>query len=244
MSDNGKYYGLKREDKRSDFFKSFPNSDKITDKMLYIIDKKISEIKPTEILDLGTGNGFLIREVYKRNRDVLKSSKLIGIDSSSQMIEIAKRLDKKSPIEFTIMDNNATNFPDSHFDLIIAKAVSNISVPEVYRILKNGGWFIYKEYGSGKGIVELMEIMKGKSSHSGNSIIKQMEEIDFSSFELRNYYIPLLKSIEEAHAVIDTMRILPKKTSHKDAHKNIDKYYDSDKSKVIHSDPYLIIGQK
>jgi len=245
MSNSGKYYGSKRELKRADFFKSYSNSDHITEKMLSLIDRKINNVKPKRILDLGTGNGYLIREVLARNPDILKNKVvLVGIDSSPTMIDIAKKVSKNNSIEFKTMDNNDIKYPDNYFDLVIAKAVSNISVQEIYRVLRKDGNFIYKEYGDGKGIYEIMSLMKNRLTHSGDNLTKTMVQVGFSNVEIRKYYIPISRTLDELRAIVDTMRVLPKRVTNNKAHKIIDKFYGDSISKIIHSDPYLIIGIK
>ncbi len=244
MSNSGKYYGLKRENKRLSFFKAYTNNDNVTNEMLDIIEKKITETQPISILDLGTGNGYLIREVLRRNKNALKSSTLIGIDSSSVMIEIANNYLDAEAIEFIEMDNNRTKFQNDYFDIIIAKAVSNISTTEVYRILKTGGWFIYKEYGPGRGIVEIMTSMRKRRVHSGDRIVDDMKRMGFGNIELRKFYIPLSRTRDEVRAITDTMRILPYGITRDKVTRAIDEYYREKSWKIIHSDPYLIIGQK
>lgn len=244
MSNSGSYYGVKRELKRADFFKSFSTNDNVTEYMLRIIDEKIETSNPLRILDLGTGNGYLIREVEKRNKSKLNSTELIGIDSSSEMVEIAQNNKPRTKVNFFVMDNNHLQFEDNSFDLVIAKAVSNVSISEVYRILNNDGWFVYKEYGPGKGIVEVMKNMKKLAIHSGDKLVNSMETVGFKRIELMKFYIPLLRSFDELNAIIDTMRILPNKITRPEAHKIVDVYFGGRDVSIIHSDPYLVVGQK
>lgn len=242
MSNSGKFYNLRRESRRNSFFKEYKNNDNVTNIMLAIIDSMIRINTPKTIIDLGTGNGFLIKKTYYRNENFLRSTRLIGIDSSKEMIKFANEGNDKK-IEFIVMDNNQLLFPDEYFDMIIAKAVSNISIPEIYRVLKKDGTFIYKEYGTGKGIVEIMELLKN-SRAKNNKVLAAMRDIGFSSIELRDYYIPVKRACQESHDLVDTMRILPRGIKRQDAHRIIDNFYTDKKIIPIHSDPYIIIGVK
>ncbi len=245
MYNNGQYYDLKKELQRADFFKSYSNNDHITEKMLNLIDRKINKLKIKRILDLGTGNGYLIREVVNRNPNILKEKVvLVGIDTSSTMINIAKTNADNSLIEFKIMDNNDLHYPDNFFDLVIAKAVSNISIQEIYRVLRKGGNFVYKEYGGGKGIYEIISLMKKRLVHNGDKLTKTMQDIGFSDVWIQKYYIPMSRTLDEIYAIVDTMRVLPKGITKNKAYNIIDTFYGDSLSKIIHSDPYLITAIK
>jgi SAM-dependent methyltransferase len=160
------------------------------------------------------------------------------------MIEIAKSYSDAGAIDFIEMNNSNTEFQNDYFDIIIAKAVSNISTNEVCRILKTGGWFIYKEYGPGKGIVEIMATIRKQKFHSGDRIVEEMKQVGFGNIELRKFHIPLSRTRDEVRAIADTMRILPHGVTRGKVTMAIDEYYGGKSWKTIHSDPYLIIGQK
>ncbi len=105
-------------------------------------------------LDIGTGPGALPLEIAKRFPD----SKIIGIDLSEKMIEIANK-NKASAggpenVEFRVMDANALGFGDNSLDMVISTGSFHhwkrpVTIfNEIYRCLKPGAeaW-IYDGYG-------------------------------------------------------------------------------------------------
>jgi ubiquinone/menaquinone biosynthesis C-methylase UbiE len=110
------------------------------------------------LLDIGTGPGILPLEIAKR----FPNSKIIGIDLSEKMIEIANknkaRNKKLANLEFRVMDANALGFGDSSLDMVISTgSLHHWKRPikilnEIYRCLKPGceAW-IYDGYGDATG---------------------------------------------------------------------------------------------
>lgn len=103
--------------------------------------------QPAEtILDLGCGSGQLTNEIYG------SGARVIGIDSSAEMVEAAKS--NFPEIDFRVMDATELSF-DFQFDAIFSNAVFHwIKNPEkaveaMYQNLKNGGRIVM-EFG-GKG---------------------------------------------------------------------------------------------
>ncbi|MDO4535971.1 MAG: class I SAM-dependent methyltransferase [Clostridium perfringens] len=116
------------------------NSEK-RDLWLNIICPKLDYSKRLNILDIGTGSGFLA---------ILMASlghKVTGIDLSPSMIKSAKKLsrDLKYNIDFKIMDAENLNFPNDNFDVIVSRNLTwtlpNIEkgYKEWYRVLKPQG---------------------------------------------------------------------------------------------------------
>ncbi len=105
-------------------------------------------------LDIGTGPGILVVKIAKK----FPSTKVIGIDLSEKMIEIANR--SKSSIgnvEFRVMDAKRLEFPQGSFDFIISTgSLHHWKEPvkifdEIYRCLKPGAeaW-VYDGYANAK----------------------------------------------------------------------------------------------
>ncbi len=96
------------------------------------------------ILDVGCGPGILSLEVAER----LTRGRLIGIDSSPNMIELARSSSRERNItnaDFALGDALALEFPDNSFDLLMSSLVfpwvkdQNRFLREVHRVLKPGG---------------------------------------------------------------------------------------------------------
>ncbi|HRN97047.1 MAG TPA: class I SAM-dependent methyltransferase [Candidatus Saccharibacteria bacterium] len=246
MSKNNLFYNAKTSEKRDHFFEHQHTNDGVTEIMLHEIDKIINKHDITSILDLGTGNGYLIAETMRRNYSVIATGyKLIGIDSSLSMLKSARTYSKGLGIKFKQMDNHNLQFKNETFDLIMAKAVSDVSISEIFDKLKTGGWFIYKEYGPGRGMVEITNLLSDKPDNdSAEEKVIQMRSLGFSHTELRKYYIPLERNEEEMQTIIEVMRVLPKGISKTNARKIVKDYFKGEIWKKISSDPYLIIGRK
>ncbi len=96
------------------------------------------------ILDIGCGPGNLSMEVAER----LSTGKLIGIDMSPNMINLARTLAEKRNIknvEFVEGDALALDFPEGSFNLVMSSLVfpwvkdQNRFLSEVHRVLKPEG---------------------------------------------------------------------------------------------------------
>ncbi len=82
------------------------------------------------ILDLGCGDGILTEQLSL----CVPNGKVLGIDSSSSMIETAKMIDKNN-LTFAHMDMNEMNF-ENEFNLILSNAALHW-VKDHNRLLKN-----------------------------------------------------------------------------------------------------------
>jgi len=97
-----------------------------------------------KILDTGCGEGYLCRVLTKLGH------KVFGIDFCPKLIRAARDLERKKPlgIKYFVADFRKTNFPSSHFDVILShQAINEIENPEkafekFARILKKRGRLI------------------------------------------------------------------------------------------------------
>lgn len=88
------------------------------DEMCHHDDKKIRKIleladikKESKILDIGTGTGILISYLLEKS-----PAKLVGVDISENMIEVAKEKYKGKSVEFVVSD--IMEFNDCGYDYI------------------------------------------------------------------------------------------------------------------------------
>ena len=241
---NPTYYDATKVSERDAYFAKFSANDGITDKMLAIIGGFLETSDAPQLLDLGTGNGFVIRQLLQRE-PAASNTRFIGIDTSAAMLASATASGVPNNVVFQEMDNAALDFEDASFDIVTAKAVTHISVSEAYRVLKPGGWLIYKEYGPGKGLVELMALFNSQvAAHQGDELMQTMQRVGFTSVTLEKYFIPVPRSLDDTLQTIATMRVLPAGVTKLAAQKAIRKYYGETTCLNIHSDPFLIIAQK
>jgi len=106
-----------------------------------------------QVLDLCTGTGDVLFEFLK---NPYFKGKIVGLDFSSQMLEIANEKAKKLGVsdraEFIEANALHTPFKNETFDIItITWGLRNLSdlqlgVQEIYRILKRGGRFLSLEF--------------------------------------------------------------------------------------------------
>jgi len=106
-----------------------------------IMEEAIGNLKGKVVLDAGCGNGFFIPNLLKG-----KPKKVIGIDISKWLIEIAKRKITAKNVEFYQMDlTKKLDFEDNFFDVVVSynvlQEIKNISTPlrEMRRVLKQNG---------------------------------------------------------------------------------------------------------
>jgi len=117
--------------------------------------KAIRELKkdnPEWILDIATGTGAIAILAYQ----LLRPKKIIGIDISEHMLELArKKVEKEglgSVIELQTGDSETIKFADNSFDaVIVAFGVRNFEklengLKEMLRVLKPGGKLVVLEF--------------------------------------------------------------------------------------------------
>jgi ubiquinone/menaquinone biosynthesis C-methylase UbiE len=98
------------------------------------------------VLDVGCGTGVVARDLARR---VGNRGKVIGIDPSERLIEVAvrrvKELGIEGVVEFRCADGTALPFADGGFDLVVASAVfGHVSngmevLKEMIRVARPGG---------------------------------------------------------------------------------------------------------
>lgn len=112
--------------------------------------KEIKIKKDTFILDLATGTGDVLIEIFKKDSSIKKA---VGIDISSNMLEIAKNKISRPNIQFILMDAKDIGQLNIQFDVItVAFGIRNMESLEevlksVYDALKIEGKFIILEFG-------------------------------------------------------------------------------------------------
>ena len=105
-------------------------------------------IKPGEtVIDLGSGAG---NDVFIAQRIVGPTGRVIGIDMTQAMIELAQKNAGKlgyQNVEFRLGDIEQMPVPDNTADVVVSNCVINLvpdkakAFQEIYRVLKRGGRF-------------------------------------------------------------------------------------------------------
>lgn len=154
----------------------------------YII-KMAQKIYPKSILDIGYGNGYLLKKMSKR----LDNTKFYGIDISKDMLKIATNKNKKAiqnrQMFLSIGDVMNTNFKDNSFDFIDTTNtvyfwdnIENAYI-EIKRILKNNGIFINLFY-SDKWLNKIQYTKYNFNKYSPDYIKNIINQLGFSKVEL------------------------------------------------------------
>ena len=155
------------------------NSEK-RDLWLDTICSKLDHTKKLNVLDIGTGSGFLAILMASLNHEVT------GIDLSPSMIESAKNLSKTLGynIDFKVMDGENLDFPNESFDVIVSRNLTwtlpNIenAYKEWHRILKPHGILI--NFDANYGNTSFYEETKNSNKNNAHKNIddKLLKECD------------------------------------------------------------------
>ena len=225
------------------FFGSHKATDNTTEMLVKSASRRLDRCKNGKMLDIGTGNGFVLTEVCKTLKKV-GDKELFGIDLSEHMVDEAKERSKKyKQIEILWGDNHVLPFDDNYFDVVTNKLVTNFSFSEVFRVLKKGGIFIFKEYGLLKGFGGITEMFEDRiKTVDPLYYLEQLRKKNLQSFSYTQYYFEKTYSREDIISVFSMAPIIKDFNVNKDMLK-IDDLFVNGKIDVV-SDPFLMIAKK
>jgi len=113
--------------------------------------KKLQQTQPKLILDIATGTGDFAIEALALNPE-----KVIGVDISEGMLEVARKKIKKKNLDHIITlelgDSEKLMYPENNFDAVIVSfGVRNFEnlekgLADMYRVLKPGGKAVIIEF--------------------------------------------------------------------------------------------------
>jgi len=111
------------------------------------ITKEINPINKS-VLDVATGTGSLAFELSN------SAEKVIGIDLSSKMLDVAEKKRRNDNLSFLQMDASRMNFDDEEFDLVTISLglhdmpleIRTLVLEEAKRVLKRDGELFIFEY--------------------------------------------------------------------------------------------------
>ena len=163
--------------------------------------QKVVPLAKGKVLDIGIGSGLNI-PFY--NSDQI--DKVIGIDPSYELIELAKELanDSKASIGLVIGSAESIPYPDNFFDTVLVTytmcTIPNVAIAnkEMWRVLKDDGRLIFCEHGLApdKKISKWQNRIDpfwGKIAggcHLNRDIQKLITDAGFSFESLDKMYIP------------------------------------------------------
>ena len=106
------------------------------------INKSLKDPKGKVVVDIGCGNGALLRELSPRIRSG------IGLDASSSLVDLAKKWGSPSNnVRYEVIDGPSLPLPDKSVDVVISMLSFRYLdwdpiMQEIQRILKSDGQFI------------------------------------------------------------------------------------------------------
>ena len=106
----------------------------------------IGDVSGKSVLDLGCGTGSNSKKLIE-----LGAKKVLGIDLSSNMIELAKKENNLFNVNYKVMSMNEIDKLDEKYDLVISSLaihyVENYDelCKKVYNLLNDGGTFVFSQ---------------------------------------------------------------------------------------------------
>lgn len=113
----------------------------------FVFDACGKNLEGKSVLDIGCGEGYCARELKKRG-----AGDYLGIDLSSNMIEVARLQEQQNPLGIDYRQSNVIDFSvEKNYDICIAVFLFNYlnesdmtkTMSMVYQSLNTGGEFIF-----------------------------------------------------------------------------------------------------
>jgi SAM-dependent methyltransferase len=235
------FYDKEKAQSREDFFRdNAPTASSVNDLFFQLIYEGIPA--GAKILDIGTGNAFVLEQLARRYPS--RYSGLCGVDISLEMLEKAKERTWGLDIQLFLGDNADLPFQADFFDVVTAKNVTNFSESEVYRVLKSPGKFFFREYGLGKGLKEMADIFRGRlvRARDPSFYTQRLLSAGFRNISLREFDVKREYYFDELLQVMQMFPFLDQVTE-EDKNKIKDYFGSRDKTQIT-SDQIILIGEK
>ena len=129
---------------------------------------RLSDVSNKKVLEIGCGYGDFAISLLKN-----PVSFVAGIDISDKYIDTANSMAinlnlTKSTYEFKVMDAHNLKYPDNFFDIVVGNGIIHHldisrSLSEINRVLKPGGFAIFKEPLSGNPFLMMFRLFTPKA---------------------------------------------------------------------------------
>lgn len=148
------------------------------------------------ILDIGTGPGLLIKQLFKR---IKNRPKLIGSDIDVEMIEEMKKTRREcsDALCFLVHNNQQLPFKDEVFNLVVSvNAMHHFKYPsemigEMMRLTKKGGRVIIYDFDPENLKLRItclmLSLLKGVIRHAGIKALIQSVRQSYTKKEMRMF---------------------------------------------------------
>ena len=144
-------------------------------------------------LDIACGTG----DVTCRLSEKYPNAKILGIDSSTRMIEIAKIKKNNANIEYLLTDMNSLPFPEHHFDIVTGcyalRNAPDLSVvlPQINRVAKPNAIICFMDF-----------------SKPANEFFQRIEFLLLKSWFWFWSFI-FFRNVELYDYIVETLRLFP-----------------------------------
>ena len=239
--DREKFYDEEIAKLRDSLFreKSSASAETFNNYFFSFIDRLLQDGQT--LLDIGTGNGYVLSELL--NRFPQYSLNLFGVDNSSVMVDQARKLLREKALIY-LGDNSKLPYKEDSFDLVTAKNVTSICIPEIKRVLHEKGYFIFREYGPGKGLVEISALFPKERLIRSRNLDYYCSILKENGFKIEIAEQHKIKRNYTPEKLIEVVKSFPfiEGFSERDEKEILDKFNRS--LEEITSDPLIIIARK
>lgn len=195
--------------------------------------------KGGNILDIGTGNGYILNEIKKNYSDCYS---LFGVDISKNMLSGGGSIG--SHMNILLADNKNLPFKDACFSCVTAKNVTNFSVYELARILEDEGSFVFREYGLKKGLVEVADLFGNRliRARDPSFYVDRLKAAGFNEIHIEEFRVAKEYTLEELTSIVQMFPFI-ENISNIDLKKIKNMFGDKERLDIS-SDPFLLIARR
>lgn len=117
-------------------------------KVIELMQETFSDKRISKVLEVGSGRGDFFQNIVKVFD---KDTKLIGVDTVHEYVEMARKSFDNENVFFMVMDAEKLEFEDSSFDVVcISNTLHHLPNPEaslleMKRVTKPGGHIVFHE---------------------------------------------------------------------------------------------------
>jgi len=251
LSYNLSFYNNEIAKKRSEYFNSrpsFTNRKNDTNRIFFKsilkeVNSLIRKKQNISILDIGTGTGYVPDILCYLSKFPFS---IVGVDLSKPMIKKAREGCGDKRVKYVVADNMSLPFLDASFNIVTNKLTTQFSIDEVIRVLKPGGYFIFKEYGKYKGFKELSNIFARRFKTTRLKPADYAERLyqgGLTEVVLQQYSIIRKYSIADINRILEMSSLITGYNS--DDCRHIEKTLFLHKNRAeFTSDPFILWGRK
>lgn len=175
-----------------------PNYDKLewTDREKYmsLLIKACNLKSDYHVCDVGTGTGKVAEELAKY------CHRVTGIDTSDEMLEIAKKKRNKSNISYENINAEKIFYPDDFFDTVVSRMAfhhidnHNMAIKECVRVLKPGKKFVISEGvpppGARHFYTEMFKLKEKRRTYTIDDLVELLQFGGLTDIEIKIHKIP------------------------------------------------------